>query len=327
MDAELAPLSWTHLVETWRVHLLPTVIGVLLLATYLGLRLAARRGSWLRTASFVTGIAVWWLATCSGLAVYGEAVFWVHMVLHLVLIMVVPALLVLGSPLQTLSAALDGDDGDEGDGGGGRVRAVLATWPVSALTHPATGLAAYTAVIVGTHLTGFMDQMMSRPWTSGLEELLYVGSGWLLLAPLLGQEPLRWRLPGLGRIAVLLVAMVPDTVVGITLMQTQRNPFPAMLSGAGWRPDPVLDVQTGGAIMWVGGDGLMMVLAVGVALAVLTRREQRSRPLGDWLEGVRRDTLAGLATDDAIRGSDVDEDERALEAYNRMLRRRAGHER
>lgn len=326
MHADLAPLTWGHLVDTWRVHLLPTVVCVLLLTAYLALRLAAGRGSWLRTASFVTGVVVLWLATCSGLAVYGEAVFWVHMVLHLVLIMVVPALLVLGAPLETLAVALDGDGA--GDGEGGRVRAALRSWPVSALTHPGTGLAAYTAVIVGTHLTGFMDQMMTRPWTTGLEELLYVGSGWLLLVPLLGQEPLRWRLPGLGRIAVLLVAMVPDTVVGITLLQTQRNPFPAMLSGAGWRPDPVLDVQTGGAVMWVGGDGLMMVMAVGVALALLTRRGQRVRPLGDWLEGVRRDTLAGMAaSDEAIRGSDVDEDERALEAYNRMLRRRAGQDR
>ena len=256
-----------------------------------------------------------WLSVSSGLAVYGRAVFWLHMVLHLTLIMIVPALLVLGSPLRVVIGA-------GGEGWLARAGSILTSAPVSAALHPATGLAAYTAVIVGTHLTSFMDQMAVHDWLEPLEVVLYVLGGWLLLTPLLGAEPIRWRVPPLGRIGLLVVAMMPDTVVGIVLLQSATNPFPRMFPGTAWGPDPLHDVQTGGAVMWVGGDGLMMVFALGVLLTVLTGRSQGPL-LGSWLEAVRRSTLDDLAGGQlAGDGEDLDEEQSALDAYNRMLERR-----
>jgi putative membrane protein len=299
----LPPLSWSTLVQTWDVGPGRTLVAVALLAAYVLPQRRGRRVPCWRAASFGTGVALLWLTLDSGLAAYADALFWVHMVVHLLLVMVVPALLVLGHPLTATGLA--------------------RTRVVTALTHPLVGLAAYGVVIVGTHLTAFMDHMGAHPWLGPLEELLYVGAGWLLLTPLVGEEPIRWRPPVLGRIGLLVVAMVPDTVVGIVLLQASTNPFPAMFPGTTWGPDPLADVQTGGAIMWVGGDGLMMLLAVGLVLA-LVAGHGRDHVLGSWLESVRRDRLETL-TGQSL-GEEPD-DETALAAYNRMLARRAREER
>ncbi len=114
------------------------------------------------------------------------------------------------------------------------------------LTHPLVGFGLYAGVIVGSHLTGFMDAMVAHSWLGGAEQWLYLVAGYLYLLPLVGDEPMRSRLPCLGRLGLLLVAMVPDTVVGIVLMQTSYDMFPAMEAGhPGWAPAALRDLQIG----------------------------------------------------------------------------------
>lgn len=320
----LPPLGWHAVLTHWELRAGWDLLALLALVGYVvGLHRAHRRGRRAvhpaRVVSFVGGLVLLVVTVGSGIEVYGQVVFWVHMIEHLLLIMVVPALLVLGHPLTVLVAATDGRSQE-------RVRHALTSGPVALLTHPAVGFLLYAGVIVGTHLTSFMDQMMLHPWLGFVEQLLYVGSGYLFLLPLIGNEPIRWHPPMLLRIFLLVVGMVPDTVVGIVLLQTETNLFPGMLGmRPAWAPDAVHDINIGGGIMWAGGDGLMMFLAVGVVIALLVTGD-RGDLIGGWLEGVRRDTLRehlDRAGDDGEldEGVDVDDDEAALAAYNRMLAR------
>ncbi len=326
----LPPLDWGAFLTRWELRPVWDVLIPLALGGYVvGLRRARRAGGRavhpVRVAAFVGGLVLLAWSLSSALETYAPTLFWVHMVQHLLLIMVVPALLVLGHPLTVLVEATSATSR-------GRVRAALVSWPVALVTHPLIGLAYYSTVIVATHLTPFMDQMMSRPWLGSAEQALYVSSGYLLLLPLLGNEPIRWSPPQLSRIALFLVAMTPDTVVGIVLMQTDRNLFPTMLGDRpSWAPSAVHDINIGGALMWVGGDGLMMCFAVGVVVAIIAR-PGRGDLIGSWLEGVRRETISGDAGDgdaagDPPRGrdEDVDDSDAALAAYNRMLGRLNDH--
>ena len=79
---------------------------VLAAAAYL---VAARRvPAWKpgRTAAFLGGLVVVLIATCSGIEAYGHVLEWIHMIEHLLLIMVAPVLLAIGSPLQLVAEAL-----------------------------------------------------------------------------------------------------------------------------------------------------------------------------------------------------------------------------
>ncbi|MGH3814844.1 MAG: cytochrome c oxidase assembly protein [Pseudonocardiaceae bacterium] len=55
-----------------------------------------------------------------------------------------------------------------------------------------------------------------------------------------------------------------------------------MLMRPGWGPTLIEDQHWAGAIMWVGGDGLMLLLMVAVAVQWSARGSQAR--LGDWLE-------------------------------------------
>jgi putative copper resistance protein D len=191
------------------------------------------------TACFLTGLLTVVLAFDSPVGTHSQELFWMHMVQHLALITLAPALLVLGHPLRLL---------EEVGGRGARLVAVLRRNPtVAVLTHPLVAFVCYAAVLVGTHLTGFMPAMRTHPWLHPVEVLLYLVSGYLFALPLLAREPVRWDLPYPARLMLVLVSMTVDTFVGIVLMLTSPQ------------------VYLGGAIMWFGGDGLMMVIALVIA--------------------------------------------------------------
>lgn len=333
LPSMLPPMRWGSFLSVWEVRPVWDVVALLLLLGYVAGLVACRRhrvGSVhpARVVSFVLGVALLVFTVSSAVDAYAMALFWDHMVEHLLLIMVVPALLVLGHPLTVLRGAASTR------GRGEAVDAVLRSRPVALTTHPVFGLALYSVVIVATHLTSFMDVMATRAWVMEAEQVLYLVGGCLFLLPVLGNEPIRWRLPHLVRIALLLAAMTPDTVVGIVLMQTVSDIFPVMMGAhPHWALAPVDDLHLAGGLMWAGGDGLMMLLTIGAVIALISSADEKA-VIGGWLQGVRRSTLTDAISRGDASGAplgqevDVDEDEAVLAAYNCMLARleRDGHD-
>jgi putative copper resistance protein D len=157
-----------------------------------------------------------------------------------------------------------------------------------------------------------------------LEQVLYLVSGYLLFWPLVGSEVSPWPIPHIVRFALLGLAMGADTLVGVALMLTAHPLAPSTaLMRPGWGPSLLEDQNWSGAIMWVGGDGLMMLLMLAV-VAQWSAIGSGAR-LGDWLESARRQSLAKIGStsgDDhntVGTSADVDDDEEARQAYNRML--------
>jgi putative copper resistance protein D len=329
MDTELRRLTWSVFFHTWEAQPVWYCAIVALLVAYVAGVVSVRRGPaavnpW-RVLSFTAGLVVLVFAVSSAVETYSHILFWMHMVQHLLLIMVVPALLVAGHPLTLLVDATHGRRREA-------VVRVLRSGPVALVTHPVVALVVYTAIIVGTHLTSFMNAMATSMWLHPAEQVLYVVGGYLFLLPLLGNEPIRWKPPHLVRMVVLFLAMAPDTVVGIVLLQAPHDLFPAMAANRpGWAPEFVHDVNTGGGIMWVFGDGLMMLLILVVMLAYLAHAKTNATA-GPWLEGVRRQTLAhnlSYGTNETTvldEHGDVDDDEALRLAYNQMLKRVNEHD-
>jgi len=321
----LPPLQWSSFAGHWHVRPWWLLFSALALAAYLGaVTVAASHGvravHSARVLSFVAGIALLLFTVSSAIDTYAMAIFWDHMIEHLLLIMAVPALLILGHPLTAVRAAASTQRGE------GAFDGFARSWPVSLLTHPLVSFGLYASVIIGTHLTGFMDAMATHGWLMEAEQWLYLVTGCVYLVTLLGEEPIRWRLPFLGRIGLVLLGMVPDTVVGIVLLQTSYDMFPVM-EGAhpAWAPIAVDDLHVGGGLMWAGGDGLMMLFGVGVVIAMISRPAS-GMLVGARLEAIRRSTLAqqiatGGGAEAVADDTDVDEDDAVLAAYNRMLGR------
>ena len=107
----LPPFGVSEALGRWQWAPVVTVAVVLVAAAYLwGVVRVARRHparpwpKW-RTAVFLGGLLIIVLATESGIGTYDDVLFWDHMIQHLLLIMVAPALLVAGAPILLLMHA------------------------------------------------------------------------------------------------------------------------------------------------------------------------------------------------------------------------------
>jgi putative copper resistance protein D len=333
-DQTLPPFGWQQVLGRWEFAPVVTVLAAALAVLYLAgawrvaRRHPARPWPWWRTGMFLGGLAVVVLATESGIAAYDEVLLWDHMIQHLMLIMVAPAMLVTGQPVTLL---LHASRNPLHTWAKRAVRSRVVTW----LTWPPVGVIAYTVTVIGTHLTRMLGLVITNPALHAAEHALYLAVGYLFFLPLLGREPVRWRISYPVRLLVLFLTMPVDTFTGLALGYSATPP-----AGLGprpaWAPSALSDLHSAGAVMWVGGDAIMFALMMVVFLA--WSRDGRIAASGHgWLESARRASFAGLTgsaagRDTADRGAagglaaprrddaTIDDDEH-LAAYNAYLAR------
>jgi cytochrome c oxidase assembly factor CtaG len=322
------PLLGSALVTAWQLDTVATAVVVLLAAAYLTgvalvpIRTDGQRWPVRRTVSFFAGLAVCVFATDGSVAVYDQVLFSAHMLGHLALVMLAPALIVTGRPLRlTLTAARPATRE--------RLQRALVGRVGSLVTAPPVALACYTVAIVGTHLTGLMDRIMQVTWAGQLEHLVYLVVGCQFFTLILGDEPIRWRLSAPARWLLLAIAMAVDTFTGVVLIQA-TSPI-SMLPAPGLSVDALSDTHTGGAIMWVGGDAIMAVVMIVLVVSWLYRPATRAADRDGWAERARRATFeahtgaAESADIDGGGGPEDGSDDAARKAYNDWLANLAQH--
>jgi putative copper resistance protein D len=237
--------SWSHLGST-QLGVWPLILFALSSVAYV---YAARRyegWSRARTANWFAAVAVALVATQSVIGVYDMNLFADHMIQHLLLIMVAGPLFAAAAPLDLIrhsSPRLD-------------------RWCESTLGEiflsPIFAFGLYAVFIPLTHLTGLFNAMLEHMWLHHLEQFLFLVFGYLFFRHVLGNEKGTTLHPGLGLVYVM--AAVPvDTVSGLSLVMTKANPFPAYnVMHPMWASSIISDIHLGGAIMWIGGDFLML---------------------------------------------------------------------
>ena len=328
----LPPYGLSAIVTQWQFAPIVTGVVVLLAGLYgWGVVRVARRHParpwprW-RTGLFGSGLLVIVVATQSGIGAYDGLLFYDHMIQHLLLIMVAPPLLIAGRPLTLLLHAS---------------RNPLHTWAkrvirsrvASFLTWPVFGALAYALAVPAAHLTAIASYVAQNQTALGAEHALFVIIGYLFYLPILGTEPIRWRLSYPVRFALLVLLMPIDTFTGVALGYGSAS-SPGVPSGPRptWAPSPVTDLHTGGAVMWVGGDGIMLALMMVVFL--MWARDERAATSGrSFFERARRENLAALLSSagpaagagdasplSAANSRSIDDDAH-LAAYNAYLAR------
>ena len=230
------------------------------------------RGSWplRRTLCFLSGIACVAVALESGIDAYDDQLLSVHMVQHLILLLLAPLLLLGGRPVILALRALP-SGGRRGLAGGlSRLRRIAGPWQ---------GLALYFAVVGVTHLAWFYDATLTHPLLHDTEHGLYLVVGALLLWPILDGDPLpSQRLGGLGKLIYVLAAMLPMAVIGAYLNRHTTVVYaPYGSAGRALGLSPVRDQAEAGAIMWVAGNTMMVVIGLWATMATLLGEERRLR--------------------------------------------------
>ena len=289
----LPPFGWSAVLTQWQFAPVVTALVAVFAVLYgwgvvrVARRHPARPWPLWRTGMFAGGLAVIVIATQSGVGAYDDVLFWDHMVQHLMLLMVAPPLLITGQPMTLLMHAS---------------RNPLHRWTkralrsrvASFLTWPVFGAVAYTVAVVAAHLTSVAGLVETNETLHNLEHAVFLIIGYLFFLPILGREPIRWRLTYPMRFIILVLIMPVDTFTGLVLGYGGAG-TPGLPDGPrpAWAPAPLADLHAGGAVMWIGGDAIMFGLMMLIYL--MWSLDERDVASGHgWLERARKASMASL---------------------------------
>ncbi|MEN9732345.1 MAG: putative electron transport protein YccM [Verrucomicrobiota bacterium] len=237
-----------------------------------------------RCGAFLAGLLTLFVAIASPVDAFAGWLLSVHMVQHLLLTMVAPPLLLLGTPYLPMLCGLPRGIPRE------IVGPILTSRPwqrvVHRLTHPAMGLVAFVGSNLLWHLPVFYGLgLRSEAWHRW-EHACFLATALWFWFPVIQPWPARLRWPRWAMIPYLLAADLQNTALGAVLSFADRILYPAY--GAAPRVSswtPLEDQALAGALMWVPGSIAFLVPLVWVVVEVLEGRR-----------GVRPGSLPGMAS-------------------------------
>jgi putative membrane protein len=224
-----------------------------------------------RLAAWLTGMTMIAIALTSAVDVYATQLFSVHMVQHLLLAMVAPPLLALGAPMTLIL----------------RVSAptirrrvflpILHSRLVHAISWPPVGWTFFAIVMWATHFSPLFNAALEHEGLHHLEHVAYLVAGLLFWWPVIGADPMSWRLSPAWRMVYLAAQMPLNTAVGLAIYFAPAVLYPHYATLARtWGPDPFTDQQIAGIVMWGVGDVILLSALVVAIAAWLQADEKRS---------------------------------------------------
>jgi len=213
-----------------------------------------------RVASFCGGLIVLLFALNGPMHDLSDYyLFSAHMVQHLLLTLLLPPLLIAGTPGWLLRPLLQ--------------RPVVRT-AARLLTQPAVAAALYSVTIAVWHLSPFYELMMRNHDVHVATHLMFIVAATILWWPVMSPVAELPRLPyGMGMLYLFLVGIPMQLVAAlITLADEVLYPWYAVAPRT-WGLTPLEDQQLGGLLMWVPGN-LWMFLAIGVLFFLWARESE-----------------------------------------------------
>jgi putative membrane protein len=222
-----------------------------------------------RTVSFMVGLGVIVVATQSAIGVYDTTLFSVHAVQHLLLGLVAPLLLVLGAPIalalqaspRPIQTTLIG---------------AFRSRPVELVTHPLVVWLLFAGSMFVLYLTPLYDVTLRNVWVHQLVHVHMLIAGSLFFVLLVGNAPVRWRIPHPMRLLLVLLLVPIHAVLGIAIMNANPVIGSAFYTelGRNWGPSLAGDQLIGGGVLWAGHELVVLAILLVVVSQWLDHEER-----------------------------------------------------
>lgn len=208
-----------------------------------------------RQALFYFALGLTAIALVGPIPHYAVRLFWVHMIQHIGLMMLISPLLVLGSPIRVASQSKHP-----------RLVQTLHTLGnnkvFNQIFKAQVGFALFLIVLIATHFSPLANLGMTNPNMHCVELMLFLFAGIVYYYPVMEGNPHIYFVPYSTRVISLFAMMLPETMVGFFLYSGNRvlHSLPSTTSMS----MGLADQHKGGAIMWAMGmliDTLWIVLA------------------------------------------------------------------
>lgn len=268
-------LSWDVRFEI----LLPlTVLGAL---QFVGWRRLRRRGAqrfangW-RLASYWTGLLLLIVALLSPIDVLSGQLFFMHMIQHLLLVMVVPPLLWLSGPFATGLWALPRPwriQVGEWFQREGAIRQVLRM-----TTRPGLSWLLFVAVLFGWHDPAAYSMAQGDGLIHDLEHISFFGTAMLFWWRVVGAGPhIHGKNSLLSRIGYVLAVVPPNMFLGVAISLSESPIYTYYLSVPRLYGISVMDDQTmAGLIMWIPGSMMYIIAALVLVARLFSDADRRN---------------------------------------------------
>lgn len=263
-----------------RFDLVYGTLAIVAAAVYLVgvFRLRQRGDRWPvgRTAAWLCGCAVIFMATSSGIGRYAPAMFSVHMGQHMLLSMLAPVLLVLGGPTSLALRALKPAGKGEPAGPREWLLAFLHSPIARLLTHPVVALALFVGSFYVLYFSGLFDLALTQHWAHLAMNAHFLLVGYVFYWPLIGIDPAPRSLPPMGKVGLVFASMPFHAFFGIILMMSQAvigaNFYRSL--ALPWVPDLLADQHLAGGLAWATGE-VPLVIVMFALLIQWWRSDQR----------------------------------------------------
>ena len=237
----------------WDVLFAALLIGVGYL--YFSDKNARSQVSKLRQYLFALGLILAFVLLVGPIPHLAIRIFWVHMIQHIGLMMLISPLLVLGSPIRVALVSKYQSVQNV-------VKKLGRNSLVRVLFKPQVGFAIFLIVLIGTHFSPLANLGMTNPNAHCLELVLFLFGGFIYYYPVMEGNPHPFVVPYSLRVISLFAMMLPETMVGFFLYSGNKV-LHSLPSGTSMSMG-LADQHQGGSIMWAMGmliDTMWIVLA------------------------------------------------------------------
>ena len=260
MLSSTATFSWAD----WHGH--PSILlGLLLLGGLYLLALWPYRKEYRgRMITYSLGIAVIFIALHSPLHELSDHyLFSAHMVQHLLLMLVAPPLLILGTPGWVIRPFLNHPF-------------VAKLWRTA--VHPVVAFLLFNGVLLLWHLPAMYDSTLNQHGIHIVEHLMFMGTAVLMWWPVLSSLHEYPRLAYPWQVLYLFLLSLLPAVIGamITFASTVVYPFYAEAPRL-WGISAVTDQQMGGLIMKLGGSVVFWLVLIIVFFQWFNQEEAKAK--------------------------------------------------
>ncbi len=233
----VARIEWLR----WTVHP-STVIGLSVFAAlYLwSMQRSAVRPRLYQMISFFAGLFVIFASLNGPIHDLSDYyLFSAHMVQHLLITLLVPPFLLLGTP-------------------GWMLRPLLGLRPVARIaafaTRPVSCFVIFNVVIAVWHLPPMYNATLSEHGVHIGEHLMFMAAAVLMWWPFLSPLPELPRLSYPGQMLYCFLMIIPMSIIAVYIAMAESILYPAYSSAPRmWGLSPLEDQQLGGLIMWIPG--------------------------------------------------------------------------
>jgi len=235
-----------------------------------------------RLAAYLGGLTILGVALMSPIDVLGGQLFFMHMIQHLLLVMIVPPLLWLANPLPFFMWGLPAPARHQA----GRLLSRRSGFRrgLYAVTTPGLVWMAFVAFLLGWHDPSAYNAALRSDLIHDLEHVTFFATAMLFWWLVIGAGPRLRSLSRGARLALLVVTVPVNMAAGVVIafasqpIYTYYTTVPRL-----WGITVMLDQMIGGVIMWIPGS-MMYLLAALIIISRLIQTEADKQPLleSEW---------------------------------------------